>query len=432
VGDVVAILAAFIRVHRKGSITMRRYNRSEKKLKVAACALASAGLAGWMGTPAAQGSFIISDTSSVSGSDTIYEFFATNAGGGTGTTLEVMNITVALQSNHLVIDNAADIDGDTKVDADVTGAPDETNHTTQPAFGAVTGSFMGLVASSSSTTNADTSAETINTVNANGSAADYLSSAGTVSSLFTNGTVSTLQMKVTATGSLNGGLGPVATSAIPFANIVVPTGTGFKLSGTMTGNSGTAYTLTATTVTGSVGSGNTSTVSLSLTNTADAGTTAISGSPGTISGSNGNYIPENFPVTGAAQTAGSLSLTGFNPPGDTEIYGLAVSGETSLSTLETDLAAAGGSNITYVGALTGSAGALLSAISGGADNVEIIGTVSSSPSVISYNFGSYTSNGTVTVADVSVIPEPTGLGLLALGSTGLIGRRRRKTGAILS
>jgi hypothetical protein len=389
-----------------------------------------------MGASPAKADFIVSVTAKTIGSDTVYEFFADNNGAnGTGTDLESFNITATMTTAgaDFLIDTKADIDGDNIRDGDVSGAPDDHFGSTTPSFNAVTSTFMGLPASASGVT-AVIASETVNTVNINGGTAAWLSKSngGTISSAFGAGTVATLQMVVTSTGT-----GPAANSSpgVPFANIVVPKGDNFSLGGTLTGNTGTAFSMGTTTT----GSGNisspSSTVSLSLTNTVPGGSNLISSV--TMHGSNGAYGVQSFAVAGpSAPTTGYLSVNGFSPNNDVEIYGLDASGEASLPQLISDLQAAVNAGAT-VETPTGTAGTLLAAHG---DNIEVVfnqtgQNPATGPNIFSYDFSGYTSNGTVTISNVTVVPEPTSLTVLGVAGAGLLGRRRRRAGlagAILS
>jgi hypothetical protein len=167
--------------------------------------------------------------------------------------------------------------------------------------------------------------------------------------------------------------------------------------------------------------------SLSLTNsaTAPAGSNLIGDITMTGSGTLG-YPAQSSAVSGAASTTGYLSVSGWNPANDTEIYGLDATGETSLSQLISDLQAAVNAGAT-VEAPTGSAGALLTAQG---DNIEVVfptgPSPAGSPAYLSYDFSNYNTNGTVTISNITVVPEPRGVGVLAVAGLSLCFRRRRK------
>jgi len=218
-----------------------------------------------------------------------------------------------------------------------------------------------------------------------------------------------------------------ANGPVPFANIVVPVGVAsFTVHGGLAGESGgTKNYFTVINVI------NVSPPPPSLTLTLkQTGTGTVIGTAAMV-GSNGNYLLQNFAVSGPAQTAGQLVTTGWNPINDHEIFGLREVGATSLSQLISDLQNAlqtTGTSV-QVEAPTGAAGALLASLG---DNIEIDapnGSGSVSPSILSYDLSQYTGNGTVTITQVTVIPEPTSLGALALGGLGLLSRRRRKARA---
>jgi hypothetical protein len=148
---------------------------------------------------------------------------------------------------------------------------------------------------------------------------------------------------------------------------------------------------------------------------------------------NGSYNPQTASPTGAAQVTGALTIAGFNPANDQQIVGLDVINATSLTTLFTDLQAA--LQTTNAGATVfAPSGSAASILTGNGDNVEILFPSASTPNVnpeaLSYDTSGYTSNGaTVAVTQITVLPEPTVFGALALGGLGILGRRRRKVQA---
>jgi len=428
--------------------------------------LAAAAFAGWMGAPAAHGDFsIVAIAGQSSGGKTSYELEAENFGANnatntglsptannTGSTLLGWDLIVTM-NNHaqgFVFETNVDIDGDGEVgpdgngnninysDANIVGqASDASNYSSytglQPSFGKITGTFEGLPngANHLSTItyaevealyiNGDTTAHVNQPIWHSYNKTSAISTAIDPAFTTANG-VWALEVAFAPT---SGGVAD-GTSLRPFANFVVPTGAQFTISGQIGGETGNPFSFTPTVINGSATTGGGSTVSLSLTNTAPGTGSLIANV--TMTGSHTlGYPLQTFAVSGAASTAGYLAVTGFNPATDQEIYGLDVSGETSLSTLIADLQAAvnaGG----VVEAPTGSAGALLAAQG---DNIEVVFSSSSDSPVadFSYNFSGYTTNGNVTVSNVSVIPEPTSLGLLAASGLGLLSRRRRRARA---
>jgi len=221
-----------------------------------------------------------------------------------------------------------------------------------------------------------------------------------------------------------------ANGPVPFANIVVPVGVAsFTVHGGLAGESGGTKTYFTVINVINVSPPPPPGITVSLKQTA-SGTGGNIGTAAMV-GSNGNYTLQNFAVAGALQTAGNLVTTGWNPINDHEIFGLKANGATSLSQLISDLGNAMSTTGTgvVVEAPTGSAGALLTSLG---DNIEIDapnGSGSVTPSILSYDLTNYSGNGTVLISQVTVIPEPTSLGALALGGLGLLSRRRRKARA---
>jgi hypothetical protein len=403
--------------------------------------VAGAALGAWGAVPAAHGDFIISmSAGKVVGFDTVYEVFAQNTGTGqdsTGSKLTGFNFTVTTASHDLIIDTAADIDGDGTNDADVSGASDKTNGSPTPQFNAATGTFMGLPSSATGKTVA-TSSEVVNDVFINSQTSYYNPTTPTqavwhslnnnvtsaIDTNFTHGTVSSLQMEASATGS-----GVTDTSAVPFANIVVLTGTEFTVQGTLTGNTGTPFTI-PNTVVGISNSGPT----LSVTGTVPGSSTSVGSI--TLTGGSGSYGAQSTGnIVSGAQTTGYLMVHGFSPTSDGEIYALGVDANGSPATgatltsiiidMNAALQLADGSTATVttvapaVGALFPFANIELNLPNGPSPS-------SASPAILAYDFSTYTTNGAITVTDIGVVPEPASLGMLVLGGFGMLGRRRKK------
>jgi hypothetical protein len=255
--------------------------------------------------------------------------------------------------------------------------------------------------------------------------ADHPGTSSTVGTV-DNGTIHSLQVESLA----NDGPGGVEildnfAGGLPFANVVVPFGTTFTIHGGVGGDIGSTYFFGQVLTAGTVQS--VSSLSISLTGTVPSSSNLIAAL--TIHGANGLYNPVTTPVTGAGQTKGYTTVTGFSPNNDAEIYGLDATGETSLTTLIADLQTA--LNTADPGATaeapTGSAAGILTAAG---DNVELVfpntTTPSTSPAVLAFDLSNYTANGTVTITSITVIPEPTSLGMLVLGGAGLLSRKRRR------
>ena len=124
-----------------------------------------------------------------------------------------------------VVDQALDINGDGQPDADVTGQTgyDSNGYSSQPTFGGDF-TFVGIGARS-------TSSVPINTPYIGVLPGDYQSNGDTAAgSIFNN--MQALQVQVDLTRSESD------TVSVPVANIVVPTGTVFKIQGTVWNSSG--------------------------------------------------------------------------------------------------------------------------------------------------------------------------------------------------
>jgi len=416
-------------------------------------ALAAAGLGAMLGVPAAHGDFIITVTQvagpiSAAGSPTVgagetdFVLSALNNGlNGTGTNLLSVDATIRT-SNPMVIDLANDIDGDGSTgDANIDGFPAQNlaqgngPNSPIPSFGSIpynskigttgnpfAGTFVGIgkVQTGSNAPKSLAFADSsISIVGVQVGAAigtstqtDYLTGAGTVDPNFTNGTVTALRVVgAFASASFKGPAANV--NAVPFANIVVPNGTTGTVSGALSGDIGAIQPFSI-----NLGSTVTPGPFMQLATTAIAGTSAIGSI--TLSGSHGSYVAQTVAVTGAAQVTGALNVAGFTP-GDTEIYGLAVS-TTNLTSLISALNAAVGSADTGATA-TLVPSALSSVLAGDQIAVTIPGT-SFSPNIFSYDLTNNTGGSSIT--SITVVPEPTGIGALVFGGLGLLSRRKRR------
>jgi hypothetical protein len=248
---------------------------------------------------------------------------------------------------------------------------------------------------------------------------------GSTGNALLNGAVTKLEVIVTESdpGQQANGI------AVPFANVVVPVGTVFTVSGAIAPNSPDSSATFGTVV----GAQSITPPSLSISLTASPTNGANIGTV-TIVGTNGSYTPGTASPTGPLQTTGNLLIKNA-PGGDftsnthTEVIGLDAVGATSLAALEVALAAA--LQTTNAGATVGNAVNPILVANG--DNVEIdfpgLSVPNTNPESLSYDLSNYTGNGTVTITQITVVPEPTSIGALALGGLGLLSRRRRKARA---
>jgi hypothetical protein len=442
-------------------------NAIRRKGKLGLSALAVAGLGAWAGVPAAHGDFIVTvDTPTTYTSDginySVYVFSAQNTGtNGTGSELLGLNGFINTPGAFNSTTGALGMDIEKvsgtgsktvyQVNVDGTANSDNTYDSGGPAeFGdGAGGSFLGIGSGPYSTdlvNNGQTTEGGTQAVYVNAQTTDYTPfndtqavvkgtqanldpqfttpgfHPGTSAALGTidNGTVHALQIEELA----NAGAGATVANfagGVPFAQVVVPTGTQFTLHGQLLGEIGNNE-LFSTVVGGSV-----TVTGLTISLTGTAGPNQI----GTITmaGSNGHYSPQTIAVPGGDQTTGNLTVAGFNPTSDTEIYGLDAVGATSLTTLIADLNTQLALNDPGATAEvpTGSAGTILTAAG---DNVELVFPTGApgapTPVDLAFNFANYSTNGSVTITSITVIPEPTSIGALALGGFGLLSRKRRR------
>jgi len=422
-------------------------------------ALAAAGLGAMLGVPAAHGDFIITVTQvngpesatgapTVGAGETDFVLTALNNGlNGTGTNLLSVDATIN-SSKPLVIDTNDDTDGDGAPDANIDGFPDQSLSSGNgagvtlpiPTFGIAynskiagpagnnpfDGTFVGIgkVATGANATKSlafadnsisivgvqvgsdiGTSNQTVYLSGPNGSAIDPR---------FTSGVTALRVVGAFASASFKGPAANV--TAVPFANIVVPAGTTGTVTGALSGDIGAIQPFSITF--GATAPPPPTGPFLQLAATGLPGTSAIGSI--TLSGHNGSYQAQTVAVTGAAQVTGALNVFGF-APGDTEIYGLAVS-TTNLASLISALNAAVGSADTGATA-TLVPSALSSVLAGDQIAVTIPGT-SFSPNIFSYDLTNNTGGSSIT--SITVVPEPTGIGALVLGGLGLLSRRKRR------
>jgi hypothetical protein len=416
-------------------------NVTKRKLQIAVPALVAATAGTFMGMSSAKGDFVVTSVAAqVSGGFTTYVVEAQITGSATvnnGSTLLAVDATVTTPGSGttgaLHFDNVATATSTANFNVDGKEAAGAAKKFGEAAGGTFIGVASGPLAlpfvnNSTSPTNVATTQEIYD----NGSFPATINPSGQTSSVEANlvaGTVHGFEL----VANLTAGHGTAATaSAIPFMNIVVPTGTqNITVSGLIGGDSGGKDAFASFIINPSI-SGPSPTISLSTT--APSGSNLI----GTVNlvGSNGKYIPQTVAVTGAAKTKGELVVNGFNPNNDQEIYGLDVSNSTSetLTQIAADLSAGqtptgSGDTVTLVSSLP--AGNLQNLLEANGDNlVATFGSGSNpagTPNFFSYDLSSYTS-GSVSISSITVVPEPTGLGALVLGGIGLLSRRKaRKT-----
>ena len=165
-----------------------------------------------------------------------------------------------------------------------------------------------------------------------------------------------------------------------------------------------------------------------------------------VTGSNGSYVPGTATaINGGGASGGDaanyVKVQGFNPANDPHVFVLNLDNNGSpltpgngttaddarIAQIVSDINATYGSNVATALTSTGFQGQFA-----GYDVAINLNGVASSE-YFAFNFSGYTATDAnsnpitgVTVTDIAVVPEPTSLGLLALGGLGVLGGRRRR------
>jgi hypothetical protein len=439
----------------------------------------AAAAVGWVGVSFARASFNLEWNAGLTvGNYSIWTLTAQNDGTAgqqqqpqgflTGTGLLALDLTISTPGSFtstvgaMLIDLNADIDGDDngnglhqQADADVTGQPDLSYGTQTPRFRSALGTFIGYnthkpyTGATTTTTALEGNEVYVNsqtyanftqpavgggTTSAQGTPAIYETSQtpdGLTSELdpaFLNGTVHSLEVIIQ--------LPQNDTVAHPIANLVIGNGILPAAIALLTPTANPSNTETYTILPGEQNG-----PSIYLTSNSTAFPSA-----GTInlSGGNGIYGAREISVPNTAQLAGELTVTGFNPPGDKEIYVLAVDSSGSLATTDLSLIISqlqaaittGENGSGPVDATVTTFASLPASIQGlftpNTYNIAITfptgndaSGFATSPDSLVWNFGRFFV-GYITVTNVGVVPEPGSVGVLLLGGIGLMGRRRRR------
>jgi hypothetical protein len=452
---------------------------TKKNLKTGLPMLAAAAATAWIGVPAAHADFEVSfrttstGTGATGGGATstvtpflsnatitnaatghteavnVYVIQAFNDGNnGTGSTLAVFDAAVSTPgtgtTGALYIDISADTNGDGAVDADVYGLPDSGNgpngSTPTPSYGTTQGTFFA-VAGAAGYTAASAKKATV----PNGS--NYFSSspfvndqvvaplgsdlgnpavvasttnpttgstiAPFVDANFLNETVHAMEISAAFASSNT----PANVSPVQFLNLVVPVGTTLTVNGIVGGETGnnTAFSFTNGTVTATG-------ATVSLTN-ANAPVYASNSFTATIVGhAPGQYTEQDIAVPAGDQITGSLVIGGFTQ-GDNELYALEVLVNGAAPTTAQLNSIAGELNTSLGAAGTASLSSPSPSFSS-LYNLFITFTAPSADPAFNYNFSTSGTAG-ITIPEIGVVPEPTGVGVLVLGCMGLLARRRR-------
>jgi hypothetical protein len=386
----------------------------------------------------------------------------------TGSTLTVFDAAVFTpgsytdQTQAIFIDINADINGSGLPSADVIGAADTDFGTPQPSFASSIGTFMGVATAAGFGANGTKPPKAVYVNNGSGgnysSPAPYINdqvqdvgnettntavttgtgvtnpSTGTVNAIapfvdpnFLNETVHALEIAA----AFAGGAPTANVAPVQFVNLVLPTavGTNFNIIGIIGGET-------------SAPNQNFQYIGIPTSTTVVTGPTLSLGSAKfpvvatlAVTGSNGNYVP-NVATVSPGATQGSVVIDPFSPSTDPEIFALevleggSVPNGTDLATIAAQLQAAlqtEFSNAT-VGLTDPSPNAAFKASSFFDIFVDIPTPGANGNSDLNFDLSEIsglTGSGALTVNAIGVVPEPTGVGVLALGCVGLLARRRR-------
>lgn len=462
---------------------------TKKNLKIALPMLAAAAATVCLGVPKAHADFIVDFRTPTNGVSTTITPFASNktvtfATGPLAGTTELVNDYVLEATNNgqngsgstllgyeidmqtpgtgttgaIYIDTNVDINGDGYNDADINGAADTLDNlpsgngpSATPQFGTAVGTITGIAGAAGNTSSASkfvtTATDTFSVgpfLGANASqtppagstnppSATVLSSsdpntgaqiAPFVDPSFINETVHNME-----TGELFTGAGAPTASGAPvqFANILVPVGTPLEVFGTLynensaSTGSQTNFAFGVPVTSSTVAAG----PSLSLGSAIGSVVATLS-----VTGAgSGNYNPVVATVANA--TSGSVVIDPFSPSTDIEIFALDIPA-TSADLILIAQQLQQSLDQQFPGATV----TLSDPSPGGAFKadpffdvfVDIQTPGSFGNDNFNFNltgFTGLTGSQAPVLAAIGVVPEPTGLGVLALGALGLMGRRRR-------
>jgi len=462
---------------------MQRVTKKNFKMRLPMLAAAAATVC--LGVPKAHAGFVVEFRTPGNGTSTTITPFLTNqtvpiATGPLAGTTEQVNVYVLEAKNlgtdgsttftgydsvittpgsgttgAIYIDTSDDINGDGQPDANVFGSNDNNDATggpiqPQPTFGTATGTILGIAGA------AGTSGNAANTVTGSASylgVGPYINAAASAppTSGNTNGQPA-VTTSSTTTGNAQGtliapfvdpnflnetvhaieasagfGSNPLKATGAPvqFENIVVPVGTTFSTYGFVESENlaQTNFAFGVTATTSSTGP----TLSLGAASFTPVGTIAVTGA------GSGNYNPKVITISPAVAT-GSVAVGGFNPSTDAEIFALeilegsAAPSGADLSAIASQLQTAlqteyPGATVTTTDPTPGQAFKASSFFDIFAD---IPAPGANGNTNLNFDLSELTGLANpATLAAVGVVPEPTGVGVLALGAIGLMARRRR-------
>jgi len=419
---------------------------TKKNLKVALPMLAAAAAGVWM-VPSAKADFTVSIVpAGTSGGNSIYVAEAVNTPGPNNQTTTILGVDVTITTAATAGGIVTSIEGSTAtkgvaVDGrygddffgDPTGGtfvgigdqplPTPPTPYTDPNDGVQS---LTLAAAVYTGTNVNPDFSGATTV-AHGTGAVYT---GSKTSTYDSGfKVANSLHALEVAATLKGGSGvDTSTGAIPFANIIVPTGTVATLNGQLSedfpGTPAQFFTITTNTTPPPPPGG-----AKVLTATTASGT--VTGTLNVTGKGSGSYNVATTTLTNGV--TGSVAIDPFSPSTDEEIYGLrilengAVPTNGDLATIVNEI----NSNIVGQGTATltapGTSGNVLSTsffdvfVDITSPNINSNGT-----GFLNYDLsGSSTIGDSPVIAAIGVVPEPTGVGVLLLGGFGLLARRRK-------
>jgi hypothetical protein len=218
-----------------------------------------------------------------------------------------------------------------------------------------------------------------------------------------------------------------ATDPAPFYQVVIKAGTTFSLSGQIVMNAATENYSTV------IGTVTPPSFVLTFGNTTPGNSNA--GPSFTMTGlGHGSYNLQTKAVTAGAQSIGYSDTTGFNPATDVEVYGLQIDSNgspasgstlaTIVASMEASLQSTDTNWNAYTlpsGPATGPGVSAIAILEGAGDNAEVV-----LPDVTDDAFLSWNLPTGVTITQVSVVPEPTGIAAMVLGGSALLARKRRR------